>query len=129
MGVDKSKIKEYLFSRSTLSCCIHFVWKWNENLRHPSEIHPHLVTKFTLVSDGWVLLSGYFKLLNFWSKSWNIYRMKDTALCTDDTTINLHFIKKRISWSFNQIKMVILRSAFSGAVAIWLLLPSCFEKN
>ena len=90
------KIKEYLFSRSPINCCIHFVRKSNENLQYPCEIHPHQAPKFALVSDGWVLQSVYFKVLNFWSKFRNIYRMKDATLYMYDTTINLHFIKERI---------------------------------
>ena len=43
----------------------------------------------SLVSYCWVLQSPCFKVINFWWKSWNIYHMKDTALCMTDTTINL----------------------------------------
>ena len=81
-GLTNVKIKEYLFSRSPINCCIRFVWKSNESLRYPCQIPPppYQATKFTLVSDGWVLQIVSFNILNFWSKSWNIYRMKDTAL-------------------------------------------------
>ena len=79
-GLTNVKIKEYLFSRSPLNCCIRFVWKSNESLRYPCEIPPYQATKFTSVSDGWVLQIVSFNIHNFWSNYWNIYHMKDTAL-------------------------------------------------
>ena len=62
------KIKEYVFSRSPLNCCIRFVWKSNENSQYTCEIHPHQATKFTLVSDFWVLRSPYVKVIIFLMK-------------------------------------------------------------